>query len=160
MFPLEFGAPIVWSSRRLRSSPIWAGCPCHWQNCIRNNHQPRKQEVQESFKAKSNIFYSDTQRKRVRLRRTENKWSRAGNVQLLCDWQDLGFWWITVAWDVTPCSLGDKHRRFEENCFLQISSETVTPFYKIVRRHMPEDRDLNIVLLRKQHKKIAFNFFV
>ena len=71
---------------------------------------------------------------------------RARHVQLLCNWYNLRFWWqsniqITVLWDMTPCSLGDKYRGFEGNCFLHISSETVTQFYQTTRRHVLQGRD-------------------
>jgi len=70
---------------------------------------------------------------------------RARHVQLPCNWYNLRFWWqssirITVLWDKTPCSLGDKYRGLKENCFLRISPETVTQFYKTTRRHVPQDR--------------------
>lgn len=42
---------------------------------------------------------------------------------------------------MTPCSLGDKCSVFEENCFLHVSSESVTKFYQTTRRHVPQDRD-------------------
>lgn len=56
-------------------------------------------------------------------------------------WHSGGSIRITVLWDMTPCSLGDKYRGFEDNFFLHISSETVTQFYKTIRRHVPQDQD-------------------
>ena len=71
---------------------------------------------------------------------------RARHVQLLCNWYNLRFWWqssirITVLWDMAQCTLGDKCRGFEENCYLHVSSETVTQFCQTTRRHVPQDRD-------------------
>jgi hypothetical protein len=58
---------------------------------------------------------------------------------------------ITVFWYMTSCSLVDKHERFWATCFQQdlkveasYSSETLVSTYQTTRRHVPDDRNLNI----------------